>query len=182
MKLIEITRANNIVGVHRSDVINGKMVEDFTGQTIEGNFFCNDARLTTLEGCPEIVTKNFNCADNPLTSLEFAPMIVKGDAVMSGLQLVTLKGIGTKFLKEIHGDLNIRGKHIPRFLSVVLNVKHLGGIDLIGKQDMFDRREVSTTEARLRQAQNIINNHLSGDRNLMDCHEELIQAGLKEYA
>ena len=52
--------------------------EDLSGQTYEGNLDCSDRNLTSLFGCPSIVTGHFNCSRNQLTSLEGAPKEVGG--------------------------------------------------------------------------------------------------------
>ena len=41
-------------------------------------FFCNDNKLTSLEGAPKIAKRNFFCSNNQLTSLEGAPKEVGG--------------------------------------------------------------------------------------------------------
>jgi len=43
-----------------------------------GDFHCNNNKLTSLKGCPEIVYGDFNCFRNKLTSLEFCPKIITG--------------------------------------------------------------------------------------------------------
>jgi len=53
---------------------NGKLIFKFG--TYNGDFFCKRLGLTTLEGCPEIVTglyNEFNCCYNNLTSLDGCP-------------------------------------------------------------------------------------------------------------
>lgn len=47
--------------------------------TVGGFFFCDDNKLTSLEGAPEKVGGYFSCADNKLTSLKGAPKVVGGD-------------------------------------------------------------------------------------------------------
>ena len=40
---------------------------------VTGRFFCNDNKLTSLEGCPEEVGGDFYCHSNNLCSLEGCP-------------------------------------------------------------------------------------------------------------
>ena len=47
--------------------------------TISGSFFCNNNKLTSLQGGPKEVKWHFNCYDNNLTSLEGSPKEVGGD-------------------------------------------------------------------------------------------------------
>ena len=45
---------------------------------VNGYFYCNDNKLTTLEGCPKEVNGDFGCNCNKLTSFKFAPKIIIG--------------------------------------------------------------------------------------------------------
>jgi len=45
---------------------------------VTDDFYCSWNRLTSLEGCPEIIGNNFSCDFNQLTSLKNGPKIVKG--------------------------------------------------------------------------------------------------------
>jgi len=41
--------------------------------SVKGDFSCYNSQLTSLKGCPKIVTGGFECGKNQLTSLEFCP-------------------------------------------------------------------------------------------------------------
>jgi hypothetical protein len=43
------------------------------------NFWCNDNKLTSLQGSPKYVGGNFDCDNNKLTSLQYAPKYVGGN-------------------------------------------------------------------------------------------------------
>ena len=45
---------------------------------VNGSFVCEGNKLTSLEGCPEIVQDNFWCNHNYLTSLKYCPKTVNG--------------------------------------------------------------------------------------------------------
>jgi hypothetical protein len=60
--------------------------------TVEGDFYCYNNQLTTLEGAPQTVEGNFYCFSNELTSLEGAPQTVKGGFSCSSNQLTSLEG------------------------------------------------------------------------------------------
>ena len=64
----------------------------FMFNTVTGNFYCNENRLTSLEGCPVEVGGRFTCAQNQLTSLEHGPIRVKQSYSCSNNQLTSLKG------------------------------------------------------------------------------------------
>ena len=68
---------------------------DFKGVrfgVIEGSFYCQNNKLTSLDGAPIKVKRNFNCSDNYLTSLEGGPEKVGLYYDCSKNKLVTLKG------------------------------------------------------------------------------------------
>lgn len=90
----------------------------------EGTLDCSTQLLTSLEGCPEVVTgvfsckqneltdlkggpreigKYYDCSKNPLTSLEGAPKIVKGSFYATETSLASLHNVH-KYLPEIHGS------------------------------------------------------------------------------
>jgi|ERR1035437_9289178 hypothetical protein len=46
---------------------------------IIGNFWCDNAELISLKGCPKFVGGDFDCKANLLESLEFCPEVVLGD-------------------------------------------------------------------------------------------------------
>ncbi len=56
-----------------------KELPDLSSVIVQGNFYCNDNRLTSLKGAPREVTGDFWCHFNFLTSLEGAPKKV-GDS------------------------------------------------------------------------------------------------------
>ena len=47
-------------------------------EIVRGDFYCEHNELTSLEGAPKYVGKNFDCKYNKLTSLEGAPEIIRG--------------------------------------------------------------------------------------------------------
>jgi hypothetical protein len=59
---------------------------------VEGDFYCDNNQLTTLEGAPQTVTKGFSCSRNQLTSLEGAPQTVGRDFFCSYNLLTSLEG------------------------------------------------------------------------------------------
>ncbi len=50
---------------------------NFSERTIQGAFFCNSNKLTTLDGAPKRVNNTFSCANNKLITLKNAPEYVK---------------------------------------------------------------------------------------------------------
>ena len=59
--------------------------------TVSDNFWCDNNRLTSLEGCPSQIGDDFHCQYNRLTSLEHCPSQVGGDFICSRNQLTSLE-------------------------------------------------------------------------------------------
>jgi hypothetical protein len=53
-----------------------EMLKDIT---VDGDFFCGNNNLTSLENCPKTVNGVFGCSSNKLISLEGAPKYVGED-------------------------------------------------------------------------------------------------------
>ena len=106
----------------------------------------------------------FSCADNKLTSLEGAPSVVNNDFSCSYNNLTSLAGIH-KIIKEIHGCADFNGNLIKSNVLGLMRIKGLTRVILDNKQ-----------------VQNILNKYLRGDRDIIKCQSELLDAGLEEYA
>ena len=76
--------------------------KDLSGRTYKGGLSCSHENLTSLFGCPSIVTGYFICSYNKLTSLEGAPEKVGGDFNCFGNDLTSLEGSP----KEVGGNFN----------------------------------------------------------------------------
>jgi len=68
---------------------------------VDGDFWCANNKLTSLEGVPSSVGKSFFCANNQLISLKGAPTYVVGDFACGVNKLTSLecapKNIGGTF-------------------------------------------------------------------------------------
>ena len=144
--------------------VMGKQPEHF-----QGDFICDDNDLTSLKGAPKTVNGHFSCADNDLTSLKGAPKIITGDFVCSNNALTSLHDIH-KYIKDIGGGIWFSNNPITSHILGLLLIKNLKSINLDG------------LTGNLLEASKIINKHLASRRDLIDCQEELISSGFKEYA
>jgi hypothetical protein len=72
----------------------------FKNIIVNGYFYCNNNKLTSLEGSPQIVNGYFDCDNNKLTSLEGAPHTVGGSFLCDGNKLTSLEGAP----KKVGGD------------------------------------------------------------------------------
>ena len=88
---------------------------------VDGTFNCGTNNLTSLKGCPKIVTKGgFFCNNNKLTSLEFSPKKVTGGFFCNDNKLRDLYGISD----DISGNTYLGGSPISSIFDMV-------GIDFI---------------------------------------------------
>jgi hypothetical protein len=77
-----------------------EMLKDIT---VDGDFFCGNNNLTSLENCPKTVSGVFGCSSNFLKSLEGAPKFV-GENFMCRFNSV-------KFTeKDIRAVCDVKGK------------------------------------------------------------------------
>ena len=110
-----------------------------------------------------------------LYSLKNFPEIVKGDVDLSLTDLSNLEGIGKDWLKECRWLF--LPPNIKSHILGLLNIKGLKGICFEHSQNGFQADEKFT------RAMKIINQEIELVRlDVMECHEALTRAGLKEYA
>ena len=127
------------------------------------NLSCNDNKLTSLEGAPSSVGGSLFCNNNELTSIEGAPSQIGGYFYCRNNKLTSLSNIH-KYIKEVNGYINFEDNPIK---SSVLGLVKINGLTNV----MFDDKKL----------EKIMNKYLPlGD--IFDCQEELIEAGLEEFA
>lgn len=169
-----------------SDLIDSKTQEFYTGKVnvknsvsisysqlreipvqfekVGGSFYCYTNYLTSLKGCPREVGGDFFCNKNSLTSLEHAPEQVGSEFGCHTNKITSLEGIH-KIIKKINGQFDI-----------AFNPIKSGGIGLL----LIEGITYINSELP---AFKIIRKYLGqGKRGLLACQEELIEAGLEEYA
>ena len=80
---------------------------------IDGAFYCDRNKLTSLEGAPQTVTGSFICRTNMLTSLEGAPQTVTGSFICDFNRLISLKGapesVGGNFYSDNNELITLEG-------------------------------------------------------------------------
>lgn len=136
---------------------------------IKGDFDVAYTAITSLEGSPSWVGGNFYCEHTKIRSLEGSPSWVGGNYNCDHTKITSLHNIH-KQIKHIGGTLTLSDTIKSNVLGVVM-IKELKGI-------LF----AAATTPEQKGVANIINKHLAGDRNVHACQEELIEAGLKEFA
>lgn len=165
MKLSEIISApiNHNVNLRHEDVKFGKIIQKF--DKTDHSFRCENLNLTTLENCPSHIGGLFAASVNKLTSLEFAPTYVGKNCVLFANKITSLNGISKRFLREVHGNLAVQENPIISNVLGVILIKGLRGLFLENKP-----------------VEDILIRHLYKDQDVLECREELVQAGYKEYA
>jgi hypothetical protein len=150
---------------------------------IKGDFYCRDLHnLESLEGAPTEVTGDFSCSNClKLTSLKGAPTKVGGYFKCNVCtSLTSLEGAPT-IVKGSFGCSNCENltklSHIKSTETLFINDTPITNLLYVFKIEGL--KEIETGNNKLDE---IINKHLAGDRDIMDCQEELIEAGFRKYA
>lgn len=153
--------------------VNGGMVLPIQFGKCE-YFSIDDCRLSTLKGSPRIVTGDFTAVGNLITDLDGAPEEIGSSCNISkNPNLTSLTGIH-KHIKYIGYDLIISGTIKSSILGILM-------IKNIKKVVLWDPSNISKLDDMVAAVQ-ILNKHNKGNRDILECQEEMINAGLKEYA
>ena len=135
----------------------------------------NPAPVTSLEGCPSEINGDFLCISTKISSLEFAPKVIHGDFTCFDNKMTSLKDIH-KHIHQIDGTIRLNQPswncRITSNILGLLKIKNLKEIVGLGAYDPFAK------------AANIINKYLPNPTTaqIIDCQNELIEAGFEEYA
>ena len=130
---------------------------------VGGSYNCGVCiKLTNLKGCPQEINGDFNCHSNDkLISLEYGPQIVHGDYNCYDCRNLT----SLKYLpKRLTSSLNVR---MTSKVKDYLSIFKIEGIT-----------DFRTDNAVI---EKIINKYLP-KRDMLNCQDELIEAGFEEYA
>jgi len=133
----------------------------------------NTDYVPTLVGFPRTVL-SFSLDVRTVDSGTFkgAPLVCKRLCNLTAVNVYTLEGIGKDFCTETR-HLRI----LNRIKSNMLGILKIKGLE---KLDKIQHGIFATPD--FNKAYSIVNEHLSGNRNILECQEELIDAGLKDYA
>jgi len=132
-----------------------------------GTFKCSYTKIKSLEEGPSYVGGNFYCSYTKITSLEGAPSYVGGIFSCYQTNITSLHNIH-KQIKHIGSRLLL--PDIKSHIIGVIFIKGLQGIEF--SPDNTEQKQVAA----------IVNKHLAGNRNIHLAQEELIEAGLAEFA
>ena len=129
---------------------------------VKGNFDLQFSKLETLEGSPQWVGEWFSCAFcREIFSLQYSPIYVNGFFNCNGCwNLESLDYLP----KQINGILYLGD--IPKVKDVLKIFKTKGITEIIHDNKQLEK---------------IINKYLP-KRDMLNCQDELIEAGLEKYA
>lgn len=135
---------------------------------IAGSFNCSRNKLTSLVGGPRKVLHDYRAHKNLLSNFDGFPEFVGMTMQLANNKFTSLHNIH-KALKECHGGLILDNNPIK---------SHMLGVLLIEKLSYVRMKHNSAVE-------NIINKYLPNNRGndaIIDCQNDLLDAGLDEYA
>lgn len=127
-------------------------------------YYCSNNKLTSLEGAPETITRDFFCHHNALTSLNGAPKYIKFSLDANSNALTSLEGIH-KQIKSIGSGAYFEKNPIKSHVLGLLLIEDLKFVE-------FDNKPL----------QNIINKYLKNGKDVFECQNELMDAGLEDFA
>jgi 5'-3' exonuclease len=179
------------------DLKDGYLIEDHSNDILLGNFSAislsvfelkslkgiykeirgtldleHSKGLSSLEFCPKKIDMDFDLSQCTITSLEHGPDKIGKVLTLRGCDnLTSLEGIGTKYIFEIGNYIHMSASIKSNILGV-LKIKELEGLVPPSRDEYKNLKEACL----------IVNKHLRSSRRLNKCKEELIEAGLKEFA
>lgn len=121
----------------------------------------------SLKGCPKKIGRDLNLSNCELLDLDELPLIIGNQLTLWNSKITSLEGIGKRYVRSCkHIDLQ-RCDYLKSNILGLLTVKKL--IDIDCDRESQPLRIISRAI-------------LSGDHDIMEVREELIQAGFKEFA
>lgn len=133
--------------------------------------------LVSLEGIPEYVGRTINLSKNKITKLDHFPKHIGGSIDLDANKLSSVKDVVAAIPKSISGTLNLSNNPFKGGLMSMFTVKC--------EKVIFYVTNISSKLEYLAAAGKIINTHLwaaDDEKTIFDVQEELIDAGLDEFA
>ena len=145
--------------------------------TVNGYFATGaNVPLYSLKGCPDLVSGEFTCAfTQNLTSLDYVPSHIGGEFSCQDNKIIDFHNIHKRI--NYIGNLLVCDSKVENILGIFF-IKGLNYIHL--SNESVDRGE--RDDPKYKEAVEIINFHLQGDRDLHACQEKLIEAGYPQLA
>ena len=166
----------NVEGeINLYDISDGWKVVSTTTRTLEVrfgvcvSFKASHMNLSSMVGCPKIVTNKFDVTHNSIRTLEGLPL---------NAQVVDLRNNPIQSFEGIHELRDCVEMWIP--CSITSNM--LGLLKMKTLKKLYCDTNFNTSNTQFHAAFKIVKYHFHHGRNLLACQEELIDAGLKDYA
>ena len=178
--------------------------------TVSDNFWCDNNRLTSLEGCPSQIGDDFHCQYNRLTSLEHCPSQVGGDFICSRNQLTSLEHcpsqVGGNFYcsinkltslegcpSQVGGNFYFQDNQVSSLHNVHKHISNIGGnfackdnpirSHILGLMMVEIGGEIITRLGNGTDVDEVLNKWKNqGRKGALRCQRDLIAAGYKELA
>ena len=148
-----------VVNVNDNVIMNHCMLKNIEVKfnKVNGNFNCGFNGLTSLKGCPEIVTGDFNCYFNELKSLKYCPKIIGKELDCSYNVLESLKYVPSNLKKLDISNNNVSIDSL-KFLSEVINLININHNPKLGNlQEIRDINELKEKVNIYFEKENLLN-------------------------
>jgi hypothetical protein len=157
---------------------------------VSTNFWVDLNKLSSLYGSPEEVHGDFDASYNKhIKTLEGGPRVVHGTYYVGECGLTSLVGIPIKIGKSLNISYNpITSLHGIHFLKEMNGSLTVYGSSVVSHMlGVFMIKGISgittTSGSSFGEAAGIVNRHISkGRAGLLPCQKELIEAGLADFA
>ncbi len=139
-------------------------------KTVGEIFDVANNKITSFKGSPEYIGGSFYCGNNFITSFEHCPSIIGGHFYCGSNNIKSLVGIH-KHIKEIGHTLYLTNNPIEEGGIGLLLIKNIKFISADNCSNEFTK------------VNKIINKYLhKGKAGLLECQNELEEAGLERFA
>lgn len=154
-------------------LVGNNNLVDLTGmpKKINGDFNASSNSLFNMKGGPDVVLGYLLLNNNKLKSFEGFPSIISRDLVIRNNNITTLKNIH-KHIKQINGYLILDTDKIK---DSILGLFYIDGLKGVGGASN------DNTEPKWVDIFNRVYGE-KGKKGIIDCQEELIEAGLDKFA
>ena len=157
------------------EISDGWKAISTTDRTLEvtfgvcASFKASHMNLSSMVGCPKIVTDKFIVSHNNIRTLEGLPL---------NARVVDLRNNPIESFEGIGNLRDCQEIWVP--CSITSNM--LGLLKIKTLKKLFFDANFNVNSSEFHAAFKIIKYHFDNGRNLLACQEELIDAGLKDYA
>jgi hypothetical protein len=150
---------------------------------ISRHFFAGDCDLFSLKGAPTSVEGKFSISGNDnISTLDYFPESAS-KYILRGTSIASFHRIN-KIVKKINPSTEDYDHFVLPFSN--LGDSFLGFLLIPGCNDIGYSPTATTGELtkypKFIKAVNIVGRHLQGDKDVLECQEELITNGLRQYA